>query len=151
MYNCSNGISINSKAEMAQMMKSILQDNDANQRSKGFSPLDWIDVFEVSAEVMQLNDLWKQKQPFGEVVASLLTDPKKKIKASDEGDGCCGGDESPQAKVLALIPRLNEVILGEIISEMSQSGVPEFKYSREQLIKSLNKMMVSFSCYRRAY
>jgi len=100
---------------------------------------------------MQLNDLWKQKQPFGEVVASLLTDPKKKIKANDEGDGCCGGDESPQAKVLALIPRLNEVILGEIIGEMSQSGIPEFKYSREQLIKSLNKMMVSFSCYRKAY
>jgi hypothetical protein len=36
-YNCSNGISINSKLEMKQMIVSILQDNDAQQRSKGLN------------------------------------------------------------------------------------------------------------------
>lgn len=51
----------------------------------------------------------------------MLVDPKKKIKATEEGggDGCCpGGDETPQMKVLALIPRLNEIIFGEIMMDI---------------------------------
>jgi hypothetical protein len=52
----------------------------------------------------------------------MLIDPKKKVKANTEdgGDGCCGGgDESPEMKVLALIPRLNEIIFGDIMMEMN--------------------------------
>jgi hypothetical protein len=52
----------------------------------------------------------------------MLIDPKKKVKANAEGGGgCCdgGGDESPEMKVLALIPRLNEIIFGDIMMEMN--------------------------------
>jgi hypothetical protein len=48
----------------------------------------------------------------------MLLDPKKKIKANEAGDGCCEGGETPEKQVLELIPRLNEIIMGEIIGEI---------------------------------
>lgn len=37
MYNCANGISIDSKAEMHNMIVCILLDNSSNQVGKGFN------------------------------------------------------------------------------------------------------------------
>jgi len=148
-HNCSNGISINSKLEMEEVIVAILTDNDAQQQSKGLSAMDWIDVFEVSAEAAKLNDEFcvKRKEPFKEVVAALIV--KKKIKAH-EGDNCCD-TESPEAKVLELLPRLNEVILGDIIVELSESIKCPFKWNRERMIKSLKDFMISFSGFKKAY
>lgn len=113
--------------------------------------MDWIDVFEVSAEVAKLNDEFsaKRKEPFKEVVAGLLVSGKKKFKAQ-EGDGCCS-DDSPEAKILELLPRLNEVILGDIIVELSEGGKCQFKWNRERMIKSLKDFMISFSGFKKAY
>ena len=80
-----------------------------------------------------------------------MADPKKKFKAEEAGDGCCPGGETPQAQMLTLVPRLNEVIFGDIIADMSTNQVVDFKYSKEQLIKSLNKMMLRFNCYKKVY
>ena len=41
---------------MEEVIVAILTDNDAQQQSKGLSAIDWIDVFEVSAEAAKLND-----------------------------------------------------------------------------------------------
>lgn len=60
-YNCANGIHINSKAEMHNIIVAILEDNDGNQRAKGFNSNDWIDVFETSMEAGALNDMWAKK------------------------------------------------------------------------------------------
>jgi len=113
--------------------------------------LDWIDVFEVSAEAAKLNDEFcvKRKEPFKEVVAFLIVNGKKKVKAH-EGDTCCD-DGSPEAKVLELLPRLNEVILGDIIVELSEGGKCQFKWNRERMIKSLKDFMISFSGFKKAY
>jgi len=35
MYNCSNGISIESKQNMSRMITGIFSDDDNNQKSKG--------------------------------------------------------------------------------------------------------------------
>lgn len=135
MYNCANGISINSKDEMHNMIVCILNDNDGDQRARGLAANDWIDVFEVSMEAMTLNDLWaKKSESFADTVKAMLLDPKKKLKANEEaGGGCCeGGDESPQMKVLALIPRLNEVIFADIMKDMGNDNrLENVKYNRE--------------------
>jgi len=149
-HNCSNGISINSRLEMEEVIVAILTDNDAQQQSKGLSAIDWIDVFEVSAEAAKLNDEFaaKRAEPFKKVVAGLIVG-KKKVKAT-ESDGCCE-DDSPQAKILMLLPRLNEVILGDIIVELSEGGKCQFKWNRERMIKSLHDFMISFSGFKKAY
>jgi hypothetical protein len=53
--------------------------------------------------------------------------------------------------VLTLIPRLNEVIFGDIMQDFTNPATVDFKYSKEQLIKSLNKMMMRFGCYKKVY
>lgn len=55
-------------------------------------------MYEVSVEVMTLNEKFKKTQTnFADVVNAILLDPKKKIKASEAGDGCCEGGETPEA------------------------------------------------------
>lgn len=96
-YNCANGISVASKENMTQMLVGILEDNDGNQRAKGLNADDWIDVYEQSTEAMALNDLWQKKDTFKDVVNGMKVElvKGKKIKTSEAGDGCCGGDDSP--------------------------------------------------------
>ena len=96
---------------MTQMLVGILEDNDGNQRAKGLNADDWIDVYEQSTEAMALNDLvsstfclifdrvlqWQKKDTFKDVVNGMKVElvKGKKIKTSEAGDGCCGGDDSP--------------------------------------------------------
>ena len=133
MYNCTNGISIESKQNMSRMITGIFSDDDNNQKSKGLQSSDWIDVYETSLEAQALNEkvsniftfkfdrvlqFKKTQTNFADVVNAKLLDPKRKIKANEAGDGCCEGGETNEMLVLDLIPRLNETIMGEIIGEI---------------------------------
>jgi len=125
---------------MNDMVIGILQDNAGQVAERGFTNDDIIDTYEQSCEVMMLNERWKKKVEFRDVVAKLLARlPGAKIE--EGGADCCGkGDESPEMKVLALLPKLNEVII-EIIMELAsaknQYGQPMAIFDKESFFTSL--------------
>jgi len=91
---------------------------------------------------MMLNEKWQKKVEFRDVVAKLLA-PVPGQKLEEGGADCCGnGDESPELKVLALMPKLNEIII-EVVTELSASknqyGQPMVIFDKDSFISSLSR------------
>jgi len=54
--NCSNGILLDSRKNMHDMIVAIIKDNQGNVIEKGFNNDDFIDTYEQSCEVMMANE-----------------------------------------------------------------------------------------------
>jgi len=54
--NCSNGVLLDSRKNMLEMVVAILKDNAGNVAEKGFNNDDFIDTYEQSCEVMMANE-----------------------------------------------------------------------------------------------
>ena len=115
-----NGIFIDSKANMKEYMIAVLTTNENDVRMKGFSDNDLIEIYDMSVEIMRLNEEFGKQITASEVIRRMLNDfdtkKQKEHHGIYNGGGCCGPMDSPEVILRGLIPRLNETLF-EILTE----------------------------------
>ena len=106
-------------------MIAVLTTNEKDVRMKGFSDNDLIEIYEMSVEIMRLNEEFGKQITASEVMRRMLNDfdtkKQKEHHGIYQGGGCCGPMDSPEVILRGLIPRLNETLF-EILTEAPFQG-----------------------------
>ena len=80
---------------MSEYLLAILQENSLNQRNTGLKDADLLEIYEISVEVIALNEELNKKTTFADLANKIIEDNKTRpadsayFKQHEQGDSCC--------------------------------------------------------------
>lgn len=120
-----NGLMVETKDNLRDFFYAVLQDNDGQQRMKGFSSDNLIEIYSMSIEAInQMSKLppnVKFEDLFGRLIKNVEAGKVDFGSSSGGGDACCTPLETPEEELKGYLPKLNEVMY-EFLSE--DAGLP---------------------------